>query len=345
MNFTFDNELESFISTINDFIQKDYTPQHIRNAWSSGDPFSNEHWKSMINLGVSQMILDEKFQGMGLSLDEAILVYEELAYGGVIEPIIEQSILINNLAHEFPQGLQDLIGERLIDQYVALTHPSSPFVNHLSHASGILSIQNNDISFVELEGIESESLESNDPSRVVSSIKSIKNSHSFKLDPSLERKIVSSGKLVSALTIIGLSRRCLDISSEYVKTREQFGKPIGSFQAVKHMLSDIAVKIEFAKAAIYRAANSIISDHPLHELHSNVAKYLANQAGEIATKNSIQAHGAMGYTWEVDLHIFMRRIWAFNSLWATQSEIEFEIESFLHENTEKLGATFTFTED
>ena len=111
------------------------------------------------------------------------------------------------------------------------------------------------------------------------------------------------------------------------------------------MLSDIAVKIEFAKAAIYRAANSIISDHPLHALHSNVAKYLANQAGDIATKNSIQAHGAMGYTWEVDLHIFMRRIWAFNSLWATQSEIEFEIESFLHENTEKLGATFTFTED
>ena len=220
MNFTFDNELESFVSTINDFIQKDYTPQHIRNAWSSGDPFSNEHWKSMINLGVSQMILDEKFQGMGLSLDEAILVYEELAYGGVIEPIIEQSILINNLAHEFPQGLQDLIGERLIDQYVALTHPSSPFVNHLSHASGLLSIQNNDISFVELESIESELLESNDPSRVVSSIKSIKNSHSFKLDPSLERKIVSSGKLVSALTIIGLSRRCLDISSEYVKTRD-----------------------------------------------------------------------------------------------------------------------------
>ena len=44
MNFTFDNELESFVSTINDFIQKDYTPQHIRNAWSSGDPFSNEHW-------------------------------------------------------------------------------------------------------------------------------------------------------------------------------------------------------------------------------------------------------------------------------------------------------------
>ncbi|MEK9650366.1 MAG: acyl-CoA dehydrogenase family protein [Gammaproteobacteria bacterium] len=344
MHFTFDSELDSFITTVSDFIRNDYSPQHIRNSWKQESPFSAEKWQSMVGLGITQMNLDGKFHGMGLPLDEASLVYEELAYGGVIEPIIEQSILVNNLAHYFPTDLQKLISSKLVDGFIAVAHPLSPLVNHLSQAAGLLSIKETSIVYTDIASVSHTILPSNDPSRKLSRIESLENSQVFQIDNNLEQKIVSSGKVMTGIMMLGLSRRCLDITSEYVKTREQFGKPIGSFQAVKHMLADVAVKIEFAKAAIYRAANSIDTNNAYHALHANIAKYLAAQAGEIAAKNSIQAHGAMGYTWEVDLHIFMRRIWAITSQWSSAGEIELAIDGFLQSNLEDLGSTFTFRE-
>ena len=344
MNFTFDSELDSFVATVSDFITKDYSPQHIRNAWQQESSFSQEKWQSMVGLGITQMTLDERFNGMGLSLDEAALVYEELAYGGVIEPIIEHSILVNNLAHYFPYDLQQLISSKLVDSFIAVVHPLSPLVNHLTQAAGLLSINESSIIYTDVASVSHTILPSNDPSRKLSRIDNLESFQTFQIDKNLEQKIVSSGKVMTAIMMLGLSRRCLDITSEYVKTREQFGKPIGSFQAVKHMLADVAVKIEFAKAAVYRAAYSINADNANHALHANIAKYLAAQAGEIATKNSIQAHGAMGYTWEVDLHIFMRRIWAITSQWSSAGALELEIDRFLQSNLEDLGSTFTFRE-
>ena len=119
--------------------------------------------------------------------------------------------------------------------------------------------------------------------------------------------VVARGALMSAALLIGLAQKMLDLSSVYALDRTQFGKPIGSFQAIKHMLADVAVKIEFARPAIFRAAHSLLDNNPKSALHCAHAKYMSAKAAELACKNSIQAHGAMGYTWEMDLHIYMRK--------------------------------------
>ena len=93
----------------------------------------------------------------------------------------------------------------------------------------------------------------------------------------------------------------------YTADRQQFGKPIGSFQAVKHLMANIAFKLEYAKTPVYRAAYTIAHKQQSSSVNVSHAKLAATEVGQIAARNTMQAHGAMGYTWEVDLQIFMKK--------------------------------------
>lgn len=147
---------------------------------------------------------------------------------------------------------------------------------------------------------------------------------------------------MTAALLIGLAQKMIDLSSVYVLDRTQFGKPIGSFQAVKHMLADVAVKIEFAKPAVYRAAYSLSENNPKSALHCAHAKLMCSQAAELACKNSIQAHGAMGYTWEMDLHIYMRKAWSMMACWGNEDRQQDIIFKTLSSTSEELGVLYTF---
>lgn len=147
---------------------------------------------------------------------------------------------------------------------------------------------------------------------------------------------------MTAALLIGLAQKMLDLSSAYAVDRTQFGKPIGSFQAVKHMLADVAVAIEFAKPAIYRAAYSLSDQNPKSVLHCSHAKYMTARAAELACKNSIQAHGAMGYTWEMDLHIYMRKAWSLMACWGNEDKQQDTIYKTLTSSKDEVGVLYTF---
>jgi alkylation response protein AidB-like acyl-CoA dehydrogenase len=119
----------------------------------------------------------------------------------------------------------------------------------------------------------------------------------------------------SAAFLIGLADRVITMAADYAKERHQFGQPIGSFQAVKHHLADARVKLEFARPATYRAAWSLATAQPTVSHDASMAKALASDAAELAARVALQVHGAMGYTWECDLHFFMKRTWALSRAW------------------------------
>ena len=108
------------------------------------------------------------------------------------------------------------------------------------------------------------------------------------------------------------------------------------------MLAQAAIEIEFSKATLYRAAYSLDNDNPLQKLHAAQAKLQAIDACEMASRNSMQAHGAMGYTWEMDLHIFIRRGWSYKQVWGNKSILENYIMNQLEKDLPKLGSTYTF---
>jgi alkylation response protein AidB-like acyl-CoA dehydrogenase len=116
--------------------------------------------------------------------------------------------------------------------------------------------------------------------------------------------------LAAAAQLVGLSRRMLDMTVAYAKDRVQFGKPIGAQQAVKHRLANALIQQEFARPLVYRAAWALSTGQPDVELSVSMAKIYAGEAAKFVAKECLQVHGAIGYTIECDLHMWMKRAWA-----------------------------------
>lgn len=102
----------------------------------------------------------------------------------------------------------------------------------------------------------------------------------------------------------------IELAVEYATQREQFGVAIGSFQAVKHMLADVKVELEYARSHVYRAAHSVATAAPTRAVDVSMAKLAACDTANAAAKTSLQVHGAIGYTYEQDVHVWMKRAWS-----------------------------------
>jgi alkylation response protein AidB-like acyl-CoA dehydrogenase len=125
------------------------------------------------------------------------------------------------------------------------------------------------------------------------------------LDGALRRATVAL-----AAEQVGTARRLFDMALEYAKHRVQFDHPIGSFQAIQHRLADLSLAVERADAAAQYAAMTVDAGHEDDRRAAHVAKAAAGTAATRAAKDSIQVHGGIGYTWEHDLHLFIRRAYA-----------------------------------
>ena len=312
MNFNFTEDQLQFKDAVKSFLTDECTPKLIRDGWSANNSFNQNRWDNIAELGVLSSNLSEEDGGLGMDQVALTLMVEEMGYAGLPEPVAEQTFLINDLMPLLPGNIKNEVDAiyQSGNQYIAVAHPLSPNPLFLNNAEGLLLFNHDSYQFILKEDLDFQPLASNDPSRELSIVnkvnKSISSSENFDV---LNSAVSSRGSLMTAALLIGLAQKMLDLSSAYAVDRTQFGKPIGSFQAVKHMLADVAVAIEFAKPAIYRAAYSLSDQNPKSVLHCSHAKYMTARAAELACKNSIQAHGAMGYTWEMDLHIYMRKAW------------------------------------
>jgi alkylation response protein AidB-like acyl-CoA dehydrogenase len=114
-------------------------------------------------------------------------------------------------------------------------------------------------------------------------------------------------QVAAAAEMLGASRKALEMSVDYAKVREQFGQPIGSFQAIKHRLAEMLEAAENATAAVYYAAWALDAAAPDATLAASVAKSTLNEAARMITGEAIQVHGGIGYTWEYDLHLYWKR--------------------------------------
>ena len=120
-----------------------------------------------------------------------------------------------------------------------------------------------------------------------------------------------------AAELVGTSRRIFDLALDYAKHRHQFGVPIGSFQAIQHKLAEMALVLERATAAVQYAAMTIDADDRDRARAAHVAKAAAGAAARRMVKDGAQIHGGIGYTWEHDLHLFLRRATADEYLFGT----------------------------
>jgi alkylation response protein AidB-like acyl-CoA dehydrogenase len=138
-------------------------------------------------------------------------------------------------------------------------------------------------------------------------------------DPAAVALAFDRGAFGTAAVLVGLAQRMLDTTVAYVTERRQFGVPIGSFQAVKHHLADALKELAFARPAVYRAAHSLATGADTRARDVSMAKAMASEAASFVGRQALQCHGAIGYTVEHDLQLYLKRTWALAATWGDAS--------------------------
>jgi alkylation response protein AidB-like acyl-CoA dehydrogenase len=262
---------------------------------------------------------------MGLDEVDAVLILEEAGRAALAEPVVATAAVGAPLLAELGGELaarwlpRVAAGEALL----AVGHPDEPFVED-AHVADLLLLPAGDGGLHALERAAAQltAQPANDPSKRIFSVSFEPRDATCAARGERARALLAAafdrGALACAAGLVGVAEQLLDLAVGYASQREQFGRPIGSFQAVKHMLADVKVKLEYARPLVYRAAHSVARGDARRALHVSMAKAEAGEAAAFAARRALQAHGAIGYTWEQDLHLWMRRAWSLDLAWGAR---------------------------
>jgi alkylation response protein AidB-like acyl-CoA dehydrogenase len=195
--------------------------------------------------------------------------------------------------------------------------PRKTFVPEAETVDTVLAV-NGDGTVVALDAPEMRRLETIDTTRPLYDVETAAGGTALgTLDPETFDRVLGRATVALAAELVGTARHLLEMTLEYAKHRHQFGVPIGSFQAVQHKLADMSLDVERAWSEVYYAAMTVDADDADRPRAVHAAKAAANEAGRRCAKDGIQIHGGIGYTWEHDLHLFMRRAFATEALLGT----------------------------
>jgi alkylation response protein AidB-like acyl-CoA dehydrogenase len=316
MRFSFDEDQLLFQKTLRDFLAKECPPALVRSLWETGTGRSPELWRKLAELGVPGVLVPEARGGLGLDEIGLVLLLEEIGRAACAEPVVATAAvgapLLAELGGALAEGWLPRIaaGEALL----AVGHPVNPFVADAHVADLLLLAREDELHAVAPEGVALVRQPSNDPSRRIFSVaweprRETRVAAGAKaralLDAALDR-----GALACAAQLLGVAEALLERGAAYARERRQFGKPIGSFQAVKHHLANVKVELEYARPVVHRAAHSVARGAAGRARDVSHAKLVASEAASHAARVALQVHGAIGYTWEQDLHLWMRRAWS-----------------------------------
>ncbi len=345
MDFTFSEDQLLFRESVHDFLVNEVTPETVRGLWDTETGRSDALWSQLTEMGLTGMTVPEEFGGLGMSELDFVLLAQECGYVALPEPLVHTVLVAVPL-------LKDIGGDLAAEWLPKIAAGKARVIVGLeenslvedAHVADLLILQRGDAFVAVAPGaVELRHNESVDPSRRLFAVEFPAGSGTeVSSDAALVTATLNRGALACAAQALGLAQRMLDISVQYTSERQQFGKPIGSFQAVKHHMSNVAVRLEYAKAPVYRAAYALAEGLATSSVNTSHAKLVACEAAKLAAKNCVQVHGAMGYTWEVDLHIFMKKAWALANTWGDTGFHKSRIADSIFSEAAALGAGNTF---
>lgn len=355
MDFTFTEDQILFRDNIRSVFLKEVSPELLRELWETETGRSDKLRELLAEQGLSGFSVAEEYGGLAMSDLDWILIAQETGYFALPEPLLDTSWLAAGLLSELPAG-HALAAEWLPkiatgEARVAVGGPLNPLVADAHVADLLLLHHNDEVHAVLPAAVKLTANASLEQSRRLFRVEWTPTAQTRVADATTGKAIwqaaVNRGVLATAAQLLGLAERMLDIAVDYSVDRKQFGKPIGSFQALKHYMADVAVKIEFARPVLYRAAYALAHQQQRASVHASHAFLAALEAALYAAKKGMQVHGAMGYTWEVDLQIFMKRAWVLAAAWGDKGFHKQRVAEFvLADNAAQtqLGAAHTFIE-
>ncbi len=277
--------------------------------------FDRDLWKQLAELGVFQLRNDERRGGLGLGAADAALVFEELGRRLVPGPLV-----FSELASEFVSGAAS--GELVVAGLDLMAAASEPhLLEYPDHADLLLLLREDGIRSVEVRELKLHAIDQPlDPLTPIARVESLPEGTRI-ADAADARRLRHQGMARAAAQLLGIAEATLEIALDYAKQREQFGRTIGSFQAIKHLLADMFARQELARAAVY-AAGATLDAPEVGDVETAVrgAKLVASDAAMKNARTCIQIHGGMGYTWEVVDHYYLKRCWVLENSFGNTSE-------------------------
>jgi alkylation response protein AidB-like acyl-CoA dehydrogenase len=307
MHFAFTPEQQELREAVQQTLREECTPSVLRAAWSE---HQTQLWGLLAELGVLGINAPESIGGMGMSAADWVLLLEEAGQVALPGPLIETIAAVPFLVEAGEQQLAERVisGEAMVS-----IAPEQGYALDADRAEVVLQISQGQVRALREPTLTPQA--SMDGARRLFTVEGE--------GPVLAGDLAAlenRATLAASAQLLGLGRQVLDSAVAYAKERKQFGKPIGSFQAVQHHLVDALLKLSFASPMVYRAAWSLSEGDAARSTHVSMAKIYASEAAYLASRKSLQVHGAIGYTEELDLHLWMKRIWALTSSWGSPAE-------------------------
>jgi alkylation response protein AidB-like acyl-CoA dehydrogenase len=272
MRFELTDEQVGFAEAITDLMRAADSVAAAR-AWAAGDTTAGQDlWKRLADLGLTALVVPEDEGGLGGTLVDLVVAFEVLGHELAVGPWIESAALAPQLDGEMVTAAAPPLAPYAADAQVARL----------------------------LSGTAGATRRSIDSTRTLTEVTG---AAPFD-DVALDRAV-----LAAAAELLGAGERVLADSVTYAKQRRQFGREIGSYQAIKHQLADVRIALDFARPLVLGAA--------LGEVPASAAKVAAADAAYLAARTGLQVHGAIGYTAEFDLSLWLNRIRALVTAWGT----------------------------
>ena len=309
MKFAPSPEQLDFANSLGDLLAKADTPA-VGRAWAGGDPARGTAlWRRLADQGVLALGLPEEHGGFGATPVDLVLAFEQLGRAAVPGPLVESiAVLPALLVGTSAADVLDGIGAGEVIATLAIP-PRVPYALDADVAGASFVLDGTTLSHATV----TTTVASVDPAR-----------HLVAVTPGTAVGEVDAGRafdlgvLCTAAQVLGAGQALLERGADYAKARTQFGKPIGSFQAVKHLLADVMVALDLARPLLFGAALALGSEHAGRDV--SAAKIACTDAAYLAARNVLQVHGAIGYTLEYDLSLWLTKVRALHSAWGTQAE-------------------------
>lgn len=302
MRFALTDDQVAFRDTVRDLLAKECTPAVVRAAWEAPPgQLDRGVWDSLDAMGVLGVLVPEDQGGLGLDETWLVPILEEAGRVALPHPLVETA----------------MVAAPLVGPGVGLvsTDLGGPVVPCALDADALLLSDGNRLLRIERGTVSLELTTTVDGARRGATVAGTVAGSVVVDDPTVVELARDRGALGTAAFLVGLGQAMLDLTVAYVQERRQFGVPVGSFQAVKHHLADGALQLEFARPAVWRAAWSVARGAPTRARDVSMAKAMASDAAELVGRKALQCHGAIGYTVEADLQLYLKRTWALARAW------------------------------
>lgn len=323
MDFRFTEDQQDLIDAAKAVFNGENTSERMR-AIVKGESVS-DIWGQMGELGLFGLMAPESAGGLEQSLVVMAGVAEAAGYANLPEPFVELAGIAIPLLQQM--GEEDALEQAALGKLpIGVISPLQTYNNQAEHCAKFIVTSETGGKLVDKADVSLNARASVDPLRSI-----------WKADISGEQNELANhyGAVLTAAQLVGLSARMVDMSVDYAKDRQQFGKPIGSFQAIKHHLASVYTQIEFTRPMVHLAA--LQGGRAVH-----TAKIAAIDTAIFAAETAVQVHGGMGYTFEVDLHLFMKRVWALANEWGSRNYHMKKLENLILNGGLPIGAGTTF---